>query len=373
MITMQNVLKRGRTAWDRSLMSEDEYVERVRETRAAMGAAGLEAVVAVGHTAHYGNLTWLSGNVPPLGWMAVVLGREAGPVLVTGGGSRDLPFLRTQTWIEDIRTSASLFAGPAEAVSAVIGEMVSDGASVGLVGAASELGPRVHGELIGALSAYAVSDRDDLLFDLRAVKRPRERVALERSLALARVAAGAAVDAWEDGASSSASLLAAERVARARGARDVRVLGNVDGEELAPVEERSSARRDRLVGVCAVESIGYWGTVAIDTAAPSVATAARSALAAMVGAAAPGVTGGAVAEAAADSLDGGSGDVAFAYGLGGGIGLDPDERPVVALGSSDVLVPGAVLALHVVTVSDGGSLSAAGETLRVEQDGIVLL
>jgi Xaa-Pro aminopeptidase len=374
MITMENVLKRGRTVWDRDLLSEDEYVERARLVREAAAARGFDAVATFGHTAHYGNLTYLSGNVPPLGWMSVVVGveEEAGPLLVTGGGSRDLPFLRTQTWIPEIRTSPSLFSGPAESVSAALAEVVPEGKRVALVGAREELAPAAVRDLLAALSGYDAVEVDDLLAPLRAVKRPRERVAIERSLTIARAAVAEAVAAWEGGSSATASLLAAERAARSRGARDVRVLGNVDGPWLAPVEAASDARGAGLAVWCAVESIGYWAQACADTTAAGSATAARRAVGAMVEAAAPGAPASALVNAAVAVLPGGEEDVALAYGLGDGAGLDLEERPRIGASSDDVLVAGAVVGLRAVTV-ENGALTCASETIHVTDDGVVVL
>ena len=265
MITMHNVVKRGRTAWDRALLPEDEYGERVRLVREAMAREGIDALVGVGHTASYGSLTYLTGNVPPLGWMAVVLGRESGPCLVTGGGSRDLPFLSTQTWISDIRPSASLFTGPAEVVAHAVGEMVGFGGTIALAGARENLGVEAYRELLAALPGRALADGDALLAALRAVKRPRERVAARRALEIARAAVDAALDAWEAGAPNAIALLVAEREARLRGARDARVLGTLTGPWLEPVEDVSEERLSHLALTCAVECVGYWGQACGDS------------------------------------------------------------------------------------------------------------
>src|SRR5262249_6300971 len=146
MITMHNVVKRGRTVWDRALLPEDEYGSRVRALREALDA---DVFVGVGHTASSGALTYLTGNVPPLGWMAVVVGREAAPCRATGGGSRDLPFLSTQTWISDIRPSASLFSGPAESVAAAVRDL--GGGTVALAGARENLAPAAYEALVAAV------------------------------------------------------------------------------------------------------------------------------------------------------------------------------------------------------------------------------
>jgi hypothetical protein len=81
---------------------------------------------------------------------------------------------------------------------------------------------------------------------------------------------------------------------------------------------------------------------------------------------------GELAAAATAELPAGEDDVALAYGLGGAIGLDLDERPRVEAGSGDVLAEGAVLALQVITVEDGEP-ACAGTTLRVVAGGVAPL
>jgi Xaa-Pro aminopeptidase len=373
MITMGNVLKRGRTVWDRALLPDDEYVERIRAVRAEMEAAGLDALVAFGHATHHGNLTYLSGNVPPLGWMATVLGREGEPILVTGGGSRDLPFLRTQTWIADVRASASLFSGPAATVAAAVAD-VAEGGRVGLVGARVELAMSAHAELLEALAAHDVVEADGLLAGRRALKRPREQDAMRRSLEVARGAIAGAAGAWAEGASGAEALLAAERLARLGGARDVRVLGTLDGEELSPVEAASDERREALVAYCAVERLGYWAQAVLDTrgadAGAAPPSAAVRALEAMLTVAGPDVPAGELAAAAVRELPEGARDVALSYGLGGGVGLDLGERPTVVPGGEHRLAPGSVLALQVFT-REAGVLRGASATVRIDASGVV--
>jgi Xaa-Pro aminopeptidase len=375
-ITMENVLKRGRTVWDRSLLPEDEYIERVRALREAMETAGLDGIVSVGHSTHTGNFTYLSGSVPPLGWMGIVLGREAGPFLVSGGGSRELFFLRTQTWLlDDIRTSRSLFSGPAAVVVDAVDEFMQPGGRLGLVGAREDLSPAAHAELVEALDAYELVEVDHLLAELRAVKRPREQAVQRRALEAARGSVAAALAAWEGGASATAALIAAEKEARMRGCRDARVLGTLDGEQLAPVEEHGEGRGEHLLVYVAVERLGYWAQAVGDSegdSADPASDAARRAVDAMVAAAGPGVAAGELVDAAVRELPEGASDVALSYGLGGGIGLDLTEDPVLRPGAADTLQAGAVLALQAFTVV-GGRLGGATEMVRVDAEGVTLL
>lgn len=365
MITMTNVLKRGRTVWDRALLPEDEYVERTRVLREAMAAAGLDALVSLGHATRPGNFTYLSGYVPPLGWMATVVGLERDPMLVSGGGSREIPFVRTQTWIEELRTSRSLFSGPAEAVADAIAEVCAPGARVGIAGAGDALNSVTRTELDDALSAYSLADADQLMESVRAAKRPRELVALRQSRAVAERAVEAALSRFEEGASAAEAVLAAERVGRSEGCRDVRVLGDLGDGQLAPVEELSERRGAEFAVYCAVERLGYWGQAAAGTAPSAGASAA---LEAMIAAAQAGVEAAELAAAATSALPAAAAEVALSYGLGGGVGLDPSESPEVSASSGTALAAGMVLALQAIVPEDRG-LGCAAETVLVTEAG----
>ena len=361
MKTMTSVLRHGRTVWDSDLLPEDEYFERVRLMRGRMEDLGLDILIGLGHTTRTGDFTYLSGHVPPLNWMAAVLGRQVGPLLVTGGGSRDVPFLSTQSWLTDIRTSSSLFSGPAAVIGNAIEEMAEPGARIGLAGVEDALDSAQAAEFTQALSVYEVVDAGPLVAEVRAVKRPRELLALSDSLAIARRAMDAGLQAWRDGAATAESLLAVERHARLGGAREVRVLGGSGDLDLAPPVAASTARGEEIVIQCVVERRGYWGQACVSSADVSVAAAAVDA---MVAAARANVAAGSVATAALATLDPQSAEVALSYGLGAGIGLDEAESPFIIPDSDVPIAVGTLLALQVITRA-GGRLVCAHATVLV--------
>ena len=365
MITMTNVLKKGRTVWDSALLPIDEYVERTRVLREAMARDGLDVLVSLGHATRPGNFAYLSGYVPPLGWMGTVLGSESGPMLVSGGGPRETPFVKTQTWIEDLRTSRSLFTGPAEVVAAAVGEIATAGDRVGVAGAHDALNSATRDELTEALSPYATVEADELMASVRVRKRPREIIALRRSAEIARQAAEVGIERFAAGDSAAEAGLAAERAARLAGCRDVRVLCDPGNGELAPVEELSPDRGERFAVFCAVEHLSYWGQAALSTGPSPAAVAAMEA---MLGTATAGADAGDIASAATGALPAGAVEAALSYGLGGGIGLDASEAPEVVPGGVATLAPGMVLGLQVIAPEDGG-LGCASETVLVTESG----
>ena len=368
MITAEPFNRTGRAVLDAFLLPVDEYVARVHALQRAMRRAGLDAVTAIGHSTDAGDLAYLTGFIPILGWGAVVVGLDGDPVLVTVSGPRELAYIKSQTWINDIRTSASLFASPTESVAEVLREVLPSGGTVGVTGAASNLGSDSYQSFLQSLEPYEVRPAEVLTEDPRRRKRPRELLVLGRASDLARRAVSAAADIYASGAENADAALAAERAARLGGAHDVRVLANLYGESLSPLESVPAARRQSLSLYCAVEYCGYWGQAMTGSLASRDGTAATRAVAAMRAATSAGTSVAALAHSAIGQLPEGEGDVALAYGLGSGTGLALGEEPTISTSSKENLRIGDLLTLQTVT-SEDGRLTCALETVVVTAEG----
>jgi len=157
------------------------------------------------------------------------------------------------------------------------------------------------------------------------------------------VAAGVA--AFAAGGDNRAALLEAERVARARKARDIRVLVNMGGPELRPWEGRLDGRHGPLRLWVAAQYQGYWAEAAATSPAQHSSAASR-AVRAMQTAVRAGATAGEVAAAAIAALPPAAVDAALAYGFGGAIGLALNDGVTIRPESSDRLVEGSVLSLR---------------------------
>ena len=368
MITAEPFNRTGRAVLDGFLLPVDEYVARVHALQRAMRYAGLDAFTAIGHSTDAGDLAYLTGFIPILGWGAVVVGLEGDPVLVTVSGPRELAYIRSQTWIDDIRTSSSLFASPTESVAEVLREVLAPGGLVGVTGAASNLGSDSYQSFLQSLEPYEVRPAEVLTEEPRRHKRPRELLVLGRASDLARQSVAAAADIHASGATNADAALAAERAARLGGAHDVRVLANLYGESLRPLESVPVARRESLNLYCALEYCGYWGQAMVATLSSLDGTAATRAVAAMRAVISAGTPVAALAHAAIGQLSEGEGDVALAYGLGSGTGLALGEEPTISTSSKDKLRIGDLLTLQAVT-SEHGQLICALETVLVTAEG----
>lgn len=349
MIAMDPTLERGFTWWDRALFPRDEFEERTRLVQRAMIERGLDVLTV--WSAYFnteGSTAFLAGW--PMGG-AVLLFRDGEPVLFSPGGSREHHFAAMQVWCE-MRTAPG---GVVASVAKAVADRHLISGRVGLV-RPDQIDVKPYAALMDAFGAFELVDFTDTYESLRMPKRPRERLAIGRSLAIAHQAVAAGVRAFADGASNAASLAEAERVARLRGARDFRGLVNSAPNALRPYEGLNPARYDPLMLWVAVDQHGYWATAASGLTAQGPA---QSALRAMIAAAHPGRRAGELAELALAELPEAARPMALSYGFGGGIGLNLDDRPAVAPGETTALRQGMVLSLQVFAEGDPPGFATA--------------
>jgi Xaa-Pro aminopeptidase len=360
MINMEPVLKRGYTAWDQALLPADEFTERVSTVRAAMHAAGLDALLLWGNQYECADFTYLAG-MPTAG--TLLLTHEGDPAIFTGGGGRELPFQRTLTWVGQLSAAGPM---PGATLKAALAERSLISGAVGLVGT-HLLSAATYANVTDNLAAYSLREFDTEFRRLRASKRPREVTTVRTALRIATNAGNAAVKAFEGGATTTEAMVEAERTARVDRARDIRILANVDGDDLRPFAGLSSARRTPLLLWIGVDYHGYWADVAVTSPSSSGSQAAR-AVAAMTGAVSSGARAADVAKAGLAQLSAAGQESAQDYGLGGGIGLALSDWPTIGVTSDAVLVEGGLLSLRSLAREDGG-VSFANAIVQVGADG----
>lgn len=351
MLTSVSILRRGYWAFDRAWLPPDEFEERVRALQAVARGAALAAVVVFGDADDYADSAWLSGM--PDG-TTVIVPVDRDPVLLGVNMWRELPFLRTLTWIADFRVSDG-YASPAAALAATLESLALARRAVGVVGLERVLSPSLRRAALAGLQGCDARSFNTELLALRTPARPRE-VALVTDLARVverALAAGRAT--FDSGGSNTDAYIAAERAARYDRVRDFRGLVNACADDLRPYEGRSSERTTPLALYVAVERQGYWAD-----GVTSYGAAAAAAVDAMTAMARSGVTVGHVAAAALERLPSEMHDCALAYGLGNGIGLGLDEEPRIAPGSDESLVEGTLLSLRVLGKERAAALVQVG-------------
>jgi Xaa-Pro aminopeptidase len=360
MINMEPVLKRGYTAWDQALLPADEFTERISSVRTAMRTAGLDALLVWGNQYEYADFSYLAG-MPTAG--TLLLTHEGDPAIFTGGGGRELPFQRTLTWVGQLSAAGPM---PGATLKAALAERGITAGGVGLVGT-HLLSAATYANVAENLTAYSMTEFDEAFRRLRASKRPREVTTVRTALRIATDAAEAAIKAFNQGATTTEAMVEAERTARVNRARDIRLLANIDSDDLRPFEGLSPARRTPLLLWIGVDYHGYWADVAV-TSPTRGDSPAEKAVDAMVRASSPGTRAEAVARAGLAQLSDAAAESAQDYGLGNGIGLALSDWPTISLSSDAVLVDGGVLSLRALAREDGG-VSFANAIVQVAAGG----
>ncbi len=367
MQTLQPVLRRGRSVWNQSTFPSDEFHERVRVVREMLLGEGMRALLVVGGGERYHDIAYLANLVPMMPWTVMVLPVEGEPALIAGiGGGREIPFIRTCTWVGDVRVAPSL----GEGMVRVLQERGVTAGPVGVAGFEERLPALLYEEVVGRLSGYELVAVDDRLAAIRRRKRPREISAMVEAARIVRRAELAAVAAFGRGGSNVEAAVAAERAARTAGAHDVRVLCNLEvADALWPYEGPSMVRHVPFCAYLAVEHEGYWADRALTS--PAVDSErylqARSGLAAMREAARDGARAADVALAALREIGDEHRQTALAYGLGGGIGLSLDEAPRIDPESEDRLEASMTLSLRLCLGHPGEPLMLVSDLVQVSQ------
>jgi Xaa-Pro aminopeptidase len=307
----------------------------------------------------YADIAYLTG-LQSGGVLLLPSDRE--PTFVSFGGGRELAFMRTQTWIEDI------VPGGKDAFHVVRDQLRRCGISGGAIGTvgATSLTANPRARLETALADYHLRPFDADLKRLRAAKRSRELLAARIASAVVASGIAAAAAAFERGEGNTAALIAAERAARLAKARDVRVLASMDGGELRPFEGRLDGQHAPLRIWIAAQYQGYWAEAAATIPAQADDVAER-AVAAMQGAVRAGCHASELAAAALAALPREAAASALRYGLGGTIGLSHNEGLVIDPENAERVPEGALLALR--CVADGAQPSIASRVVAVQGAG----
>src|SRR5499425_171979 len=100
-----SVLKRGCSTWDRQQMPQQEYQGRLDGLRQQMVQQGLDALVIYGDNYSYADLCYLTNYFPKVRGGIAVVPCSGTLALLLNIGSRDVPFAKTSTWVEDVRAS----------------------------------------------------------------------------------------------------------------------------------------------------------------------------------------------------------------------------------------------------------------------------
>jgi len=371
MHTLQPTLRLGRDVWDRLAMPVEEFRGRADRLRAAMGRAGLDAMLLYGSGLNgCGHPTYLSNYIVKLPFSAlVVLPREGEPALMFEGATRGRSAAQATTWIEDVRPCWNM----AETCLAVLAERGLTSSVIGLAGMPRLVPHAEWSTLVEALDGATLVDAEDIVSRQRAIKSDREIAQVRRASQIVHQALGI-LPTMRPAIANEAQLAArVMREARMRGAEDIRLLVARPQEPewaFRPAEEATIREGEALCVHLSASWERYWSE-AIRT---YVVRADRLDLVRepelderfrrLVAQAEPGATVADWVRAARAAMSPSDLRSLEPYGLGHGIGVTPEESPTLAADSGATIESGMCLVVRAALTGECG-LVLHGDTLVV--------
>jgi Xaa-Pro aminopeptidase len=277
MQTVQPCVTIGSYVWAQDRLPYDEFTLRLDELRVAMERNGWPAVLVYGDVREHAALAFLSSFIPRVRWGMALLPRSGDARLLCAMSTRDLPAMRTLTWIADVRSGM----GP-EWVKAFdpwlerfTGDQVQKLGTIGF----DMMAPVLYATVRRSLGErFALQRADDIVAIPSRRKRPRELTMIRASCKLAEAAVKTFAESWRGNHEPETAALDAERFARLRAAQDVRTLVSLDGgRTLMPFQGRFEKCEGPLVGYIAVKVLGYWADLFVTVDDGSISDAARRA------------------------------------------------------------------------------------------------
>src|ERR1041384_3736722 len=373
-----SVLKRGCSTWNPNEVPRAEFESRLAAARKAMAERGLDALVIYGDNYSFADLCYLTNYFPKVRGGIAVVPRDGALSLLLNIGSRDIPFAKTLTWVDDVRASNQVGGAGAELVK----EKGLAKARIGLVDSGRGFPLPQLEEMRRALPDVRWIDEDALFEPMRLKKSVLEARAMREAGRVLRGVVDGATKFIKPGRKEYEIVADIDRVARDAGAEDIRILA---GERrLQPPSFKQSAQVGNHWAVyLAVQHERYWAEagrtyiLSGDVKLQAAYRKAQEIVAAMAAELKPANPLAAVDASARRAL-GEFYATAAGYGLGNGIGLNQWEAPfltesdarevgALSVGATE-LAENMAMALRVVFESEG-KLIVIGDSFIVTANG----
>jgi Xaa-Pro aminopeptidase len=373
-----SVLKRGCSTWDSEQVPQELFQSRLNAVREEMARRNLDALVIYGDNYSFADLCYLTNYFPKVRGGIAVVPRDGAISLLLNIGSRDVPFAKTLTWVEDVRASNLVGADGAR----LLKEKGFEKATIGLMDSGQGFPLPQLEEMKGSLPQANWQECDAMMQPLRLVKTAQELAAMrEAGRVLQEVCAGAG-GFVKRGRKEYEIVADIDRLARDKGAEDIRILA---GEKRLnpPSYKQAASLGDHWAIYLAVQHERYWAeagrtfVLSGDAKTEAAYRKAREVVAAMANQLKPNGAVTAIDETARNVLGEFYGTASM-YGLANGIGLNQWEAPFLnesdarEVGAASVgatrLSEGMTLALRV-TLETEGKLILYGDSFEVTASG----
>lgn len=359
MQTMHPSIMLGSYVWLQDRLPIDEFRLRLDDIFEEMDKRGWKGVLVYGDAREHAALAYVSNFIPRMRWGMALLSRDGNHRLLCSMSTRDLPAMRTMTWIGDVQSGwewektfdpwLQQFKSNTEVEFGTVGFEL--------------MAPVLRASLDKSIAdRFRLRGADDILTLPRPRKRPRELSMVRAACRVVDIAGKAFVDGWRASGAAETGALQGERAARAMAAQDVRTLVSLNGgRTLVPFQGEYAKTPGPLVGYIAVKLAGYWADMLVTTGEPVTEAARRSdaALDRMVAAARPGARASELHAIAVDVLKPLRLHLMLDGSVGRGIGLSLHEGPEFRDNEATALVDEGIYALQV-----GGADAQAGYALK---------
>jgi Xaa-Pro aminopeptidase len=363
MQTMHPSIMLGSYVWAQDRLPQDEFALRLDELRTAMDRHGWQAVLVYGDAREHAGLAYFSNFIPRMRWGMAMLPRTGEARLLCSMSTRDLPAMRTMTWIPDVHSGWEWEKAFDPWIERLKGERTVELGTIGFDIMAPVLFQSVRRSLG---DGFHLQRADDVLATPPRGKRPRELTMIRASCKVLDAATKTFVESWRKNRAPESAVLDAERVARSLAAQDVRTLISLDGgRTLVPFQGRFEEKTGPLVGYIAVKVAGYWADMFVtanDEPAPLAARHVEAALDALVASVRPGARVADLHAKAADALRPYALHPVLSASVGHGIGLSLNEEPEFRATEDAALVRDGVYTLQV-GVADGKAGNALSSAI----------
>lgn len=322
-----SVLKRGCSTWNPQELPQEDFQARLDLVRKEMARQGLDALVIYGDNYSFADLCYLTNYFPKVRGGIAVVPREGAISLLLNIGSRDVPFAKTLTWVEDVRASNQVGGDGAK----LLKEKGFEKAKIGLADSGKGFPLPQLEEMKAALPEVNWQCCDGIIAPLRLRKTGRELAAMrEAGRMLNQVCAGAQ-NFVRPGRKEYEIVADIDRLARDKGAEDIRILAG-DKRLNPPSFKQAATLGDHWAVYLAVQHERYWaeaGRTYLLSTGPKLRAAYRQAqdiVSAMVNQLKPSGAVATIDETARRELGEFYGTASL-YGLANGIGLNQWEAP----------------------------------------------
>ncbi len=373
---LHTVLNRGRSTWDRERISEDEFHSRLSLVRQGMKDRNVDLLLVYGDSWRFGNLAFISHFIPKNRGALAVVTMEGEPALIVQEPSRNNPFSKTLTWIDEVRSVGQFAQGLGDALKA----KGLKPKRAGLVAVQEQLNIREWNGLAKVLEGAELCDSSDLLVSLRLVKSASEQALLRHAGQVLEQSLSLFGKEVRSGQKEYEIMAIVEREARRQGVEDFRFLLARSSEPhvgLRPAGPNPIQKEEALLVAIAASYQRYWSeigrTFCVGGASQELVRGhnlAKSLFHKLVESikvgSPPPTAGGWLSEVPSLPVR----NSLAAYGLGNGVGLDLTEEPFLGRDRGVEIRPGMVLTLRICLAGSECGTALISQPFRVTENGL---